>query len=78
MKARDYVLPIFILMIVLISGCSQQEKGASAVKTCTSDTDCEEGFSCWARTPLGPSAGIRGSKENPGACWDNKQISRIY
>jgi len=38
---------------------------------------CAEGYSCWAQLPRGPSAGIRGSKENPGTCYDNDIISQI-
>jgi hypothetical protein len=43
---------------------------------CTSDADCEEGFSCWYVVPRGPG-GIRGSEENPGACYDNNFINQL-
>jgi len=44
---------------------------------CTSDQDCGSGASCWFKTPAGPSAGTRGSPENPGTCWDDEVISAI-
>ena len=50
----------------------------SAEKTCVSDAGCKGGFSCWYQTPRGPFAGVSGSKENPGKCWDNKTLQQIY
>lgn len=45
--------------------------------SCASDSDCGTGASCWARIPAGPSAGTRGSSENPGSCYDDAAISAI-
>ncbi len=45
--------------------------------SCTSDSQCQEGFSCWYQIPAGPSAGIKGSIDNPGNCVDNKTIELI-
>lgn len=45
---------------------------------CTDDQQCEEGFSCWYKIPRGPSAGIPGSIEQPGQCWDNKIIKSLF
>ena len=39
--------------------------------SCTDDQQCSDGFSCWYEIPRGPSAGIRGSIDQPGLCWDN-------
>lgn len=50
----------------------------STEKACVSDAGCKAGFSCWYQTPRGPFAGVRGSKENPGKCWDNKTLQQIY
>jgi len=47
-------------------------------KSCTSDEECGEGYSCWYKIPRGPSPGIRGSKENPGSCWHNDIILQTF
>ena len=47
-------------------------------KTCTSDEECGDGYSCWYAIPRGPSRGIPGSKENPGSCWQNDIILRTF
>jgi hypothetical protein len=57
-------------------GTSNRDEPMKTCTRCTSDADCEEGFSCWYKIPRGPFAGIRGSKENPGWCWNNEVISR--
>jgi len=57
-----------------VVGAKYEEPSA---ETCTTDANCAEGYSCWAQLPRGPSAGIRGSKENPGTCYDNEIISQI-
>jgi hypothetical protein len=46
--------------------------------SCTSDTQCEEGFSCWHEIPRGPSAGIPGSREQPGWCVYNYFIRSTH
>jgi hypothetical protein len=46
--------------------------------SCTDDQQCEEGLSCWYKIPRGPSAGIRGSIEKPGQCWDNEIIKGTF
>ena len=46
--------------------------------SCTSTLDCPEGYSCYAELPLGPSAGVKGSPQNPGRCYSNEMASEIY
>jgi hypothetical protein len=46
-------------------------------KSCTNDSQCGEEFSCWYKIPRGPSAGIPGSKKQPGQCWDNEIIKGL-
>ena len=45
---------------------------------CTSSYECPEDYSCYDELPLGPSAGIKGSPENPGECYSNEMIGQIY
>lgn len=45
-----------------------------ALQSCTSDADCREGFSCWYQLG-GP--GIPGSPEQPGKCYNNKNVAEI-
>ena len=45
---------------------------------CTSSSECPEDYSCYAELPLGPSAGVKGSPENPGKCYSNEMIGQIY
>lgn len=75
MRINQYALLCLIVFTLLISGCLKQEEPTA--KTCTNDANCASGYSCWAELPIGPSAGIRGSKENPGACYDNGILSQI-
>lgn len=44
---------------------------------CTTDSDCQKGFSCWYKLPVGATEGEKGSKENPGRCWDNEAINTM-
>ena len=44
---------------------------------CTGDSQCGSGASCWSRLPAGPSAGMKGSPENPGTCYDDELVSAI-
>lgn len=46
--------------------------------TCTSSQECPNDHSCYAELPLGPSAGIKGSPNNPGKCYSNEMIGQIY
>jgi hypothetical protein len=46
-------------------------------RPCTKDADCGEGYSCWARIPRGPMAGVRGSEQAPGTCWSNEVIRQM-
>lgn len=49
----------------------------ATVRVCISDAQCEAGFSCWKDVPSGAFAGVRGSAENPGTCYDNGVIPQI-
>ncbi|MEW6722066.1 MAG: hypothetical protein AB1324_02300, partial [Candidatus Micrarchaeota archaeon] len=44
---------------------------------CAKDSECGAGASCWSRIPAGPSAGVKGSPESPGKCWDDASIPAI-
>ena len=44
---------------------------------CTSDTDCGEGYSCYSRLPAGPGAGIKGTPEEPGHCYDQRFLAML-
>ncbi len=48
-----------------------------APAACTSDSQCPSGSSCWYHLPAGPSAGEKGSPENPGSCWSDEIVSKI-
>ena len=39
--------------------------------TCTSNSQCQSGFSCWYEQPSGISSGIPGSPENLGQCYED-------
>lgn len=45
--------------------------------TCTSDSECFSGFSCWYQIPKGPAAGVRGSKDNPGQCIEDRVVNQM-
>ncbi|HSB46369.1 MAG TPA: hypothetical protein VLD37_00005, partial [Candidatus Bilamarchaeum sp.] len=44
---------------------------------CTNDADCGPGASCWSALPAGPSAGTKGSRGDPGKCWDDSVVNAI-
>jgi hypothetical protein len=54
---------------------TDQKLGGQA---CISNEACEEGFLCWHKIPRGPAAGIPGSKEKPGKCWNKNDIQRTF
>lgn len=56
------------------SGTEERRSGIS----CVSDSECGGGFSCWNRIPAGPAKGVRGSKENPGTCFKNDLLEKIF
>ncbi len=62
-----------------LAGVSVRHRGncGNPPPECTSDAECGGGFSCWYQIPGGPMAGIRGSKEQPGACWKSEVIEQI-
>ncbi len=45
--------------------------------TCISDSECAAGFSCWYQIPKGPAAGVRGSKDNPGQCIEDRVVNQM-
>src|SRR3989338_9493087 len=57
--------------------CVEKQYNNNELVSCTSDSDCSSGFSCWYKLASGMTgaAGIPGSKENPGKCYDNEKIS---
>lgn len=64
-----------------VASCAPQKPAHPSTdkkKSCTDDLQCGEGFSCWYKIPRGPSAGVPGSKEQPGQCWDNKIIKSLF
>jgi len=46
--------------------------------SCTSDSDCPTGFSCWHELPRGPLPGIPGSKEKQGKCYKDDIVRKIF
>ena len=44
---------------------------------CTSDDECVEGFSCVYKVPSGTFSGIKGTKGNPGKCFNDAALSKL-
>ncbi len=82
---KGYLLGILLVILVLfLIGC-RREQPEPGVKIqiveepkCTSSEECPSDYSCYYELPAGPSAGIKGSKDNPGKCYSNEMISQIY
>ncbi len=56
---------------------AEDENGNADISSCTIDTECNAGFSCYNVTPRGPITGIKGSIENPGLCYNSTIIATI-
>ncbi len=92
MKNKKVELFLVFFLLLLLSGLisltlfiSSQERINEKGKfkppgerpLCTSDLNCQKGFSCWYKIPAGPAEGEKGSRENPGICRDNEVINTI-
>ncbi len=68
------------LVNILEYNCTVLKKSKNPVSDtilCVNDSGCKQGFICFNETPRGPWAGIPGSPENPGICYNKTIIDMI-